>query len=100
VVATGSTTGFAFDGIGAPGGEAAGDVAYAAASSPTNVWAFGHDLFNGNAQDEGGPVVVLHFDGHAWSKLAAGQFGYGPDFQQFSSDGRGAKPVAELWQYS
>jgi hypothetical protein len=43
---------------------------------------------------------VLHFDGHAWSKLAAGQFGYGPDFQQFSSDGRGAKPVAELWQCS
>jgi len=239
VVATGSTTGFAFDGIGAPGGETAWertgrtgatwkevpfpgktneDVAYAAASSPTNVWAFGDNLFNGsrvlrwtgskfavvktfggsitaasvlgprdvwvyglpagggvpaigvwhyngrtwsqigknisggsalndhdvwgfsatsvehwngrrwtatpvsrllppkdphglndpqvagilalsdsnvyaigngNLQDEGGPVVVLHFNGHTWSKLATGQFGYGPDFQQFSSDGSG-----------
>jgi hypothetical protein len=239
VVATGSTTGFAFDGIGAPGGETAWertgrtgatwkevpfpgktneDVAYAAASSPTNVWAFGNNLFNGsrvlrwtgskfavvktfggsitaasvlgprdvwvyglptgggvpaigvwhyngrtwsqigknisggsalndhdvwaytatsvehwngrtwtatpvsrllpprdphglsdpqvvgilalsdsnvyaigngNLQDEGGPVVVLHFNGHKWSGLATGQFGYGPGFQQFSSDGGG-----------
>jgi hypothetical protein len=240
VVATGNTTGFAFDGIGAPGGETAWqrtghtgaawkkvpfpgktneEVAYAAASSPTNVWAFGNNLFNGsrvlrwtgskfavvktfggsitaasvlgpkdvwvyglpagggvpvigvwhyngrtwsrtgknisggsalndhnvwaftttsvehwnghtwtatpvsrllpprdsrglnhpqvvgilalsasnvyaigngNRQDEGGPLVVLHFNGHKWSKLAAtGQFGFGPDFQQFSSDGSG-----------
>jgi len=239
VVATGRTTGFAFDGIGAPGGETAWertghagatwkkvpfpgktneDVAYAAASSPTNVWAFGsnlstgsrvlrwtgskfavvktfggsisaasvlgprdvwvyglpagggapaigvwhyngrtwsrigknisggsalndHDVWgftatsvehwngstwtatpvnrllpprdprglndpqvagilalsdrnvyaigNGNQQDEGGPVVVLHFNGHQWSRLATGQFGFGPDFQQFSSDGSG-----------
>ena len=239
VVATGSTTGFAFDGIGAPAGETAWErtgpagaawkkvpfpgktneeVAYAAASSPTNVWAFGNNLFtqsrvlrwtgskfavvktfgggisaasvlgprdvwvyglpagggvpaigvwhynghtwsqigknisggsalndhdiwgftatsvehwngskwtatsvtgllppkdphglnnpqvagilalsdsnvyaigNGNRQDEGGPVVVLHFNGHKWSKLATGQFGFGPDFQQFSSDGSG-----------
>jgi hypothetical protein len=239
VVATGSTTGFAFDGIGAPGGETAWErtgrtgatwkkvpfpgktneeVAYAAASSPTDVWAFGNNLFNGsrvlrwtgskfavvktfggsitaasvlgprdvwvyglpagggvpaigvwhydgrtwsqvgknisggsalndhdawaftatsvehwtgrawtgtpvsrllppkdphglnapqvvgilalsdsnvyaigngNLQDEGGPVVLLHFNGHQWTKLATGQFGYGPDFQQFSSDGSG-----------
>jgi hypothetical protein len=39
--------------------------------SPTSVWAVG----SGNRQDEGGPVVVLHFDGHAWSKAAQGGFG-------------------------
>jgi hypothetical protein len=39
--------------------------------SPTSVWAVG----SGNRQDEGGPVVVLHYDGHAWSKAAQGGFG-------------------------
>ena len=34
--------------------------------SPTSVWAAG----SGDRQDEGGPVVVLHYDGHAWSKAA------------------------------
>jgi hypothetical protein len=55
------------------------------ALSDSNVYAIG----NGNRQDEGGPVVVLHFNGHKWSKLATGEFGFGPDFQQFSSDGSG-----------
>jgi hypothetical protein len=55
------------------------------ALSSSNVYAIG----NGDRQDEGGPVVVLHFNGHKWSKLATGQFGFGPDFQQFSSDGSG-----------
>ena len=55
------------------------------ALSDSNVYAIG----NGNAEDEGGPVVVLHFNGHQWTKLATGQFGYGPDFQQFSPDGSG-----------
>jgi hypothetical protein len=56
------------------------------ALSQSNVYAIG----NGNRQDEGGPLVVLHFNGHKWSKLATtGQFGYGPDFQQVSSDGSG-----------
>jgi len=32
---------------------------------------------------------VLHFNGSKWSKLATGQFGFGPDFQQVSSDGSG-----------
>src|SRR5690242_376204 len=39
--------------------------------SPTSVWAVG----SGNRQDEGGPVVVLHFNGHSWSKAAQGGFG-------------------------
>ena len=39
--------------------------------SPTSVWAVG----SGDRQDEGGPVVVLHFDGHSWSKAAQGGFG-------------------------
>jgi len=39
--------------------------------SPTSVWAVG----SGDRQDEGGPVVVLHFNGHAWSKAAQGGFG-------------------------
>jgi hypothetical protein len=55
------------------------------ALSDSNVYAIG----NGNRQDEGGPVVVLHFNGHQWSKLAAGEFGFGPDFGQVSSDGSG-----------
>jgi hypothetical protein len=55
------------------------------ALSDTNVYAIG----SANSQDEGGPVVVLHFNGHTWGKVATGQFGYGPDHQQFSSDGSG-----------
>jgi hypothetical protein len=54
------------------------------ALSDSNVFAIG----NGVAQDEGGPVVVLHYNGHKWSKLATGQFGYGPG-QEFSYDGNG-----------
>jgi hypothetical protein len=61
------------------------------ALSPTSVFALG----NGNQQDEGGPLVVLHFDGHKWSKLAQGNFGFGPGVPgggpgpQFSYDGNG-----------
>jgi hypothetical protein len=54
------------------------------ALSATNVYAVG----NGNLQDEGGPTVVLHYNGHTWSKLASGQFGFGAG-QQLSSDGAG-----------
>ena len=39
--------------------------------SPASVWAVG----SGDRQDEGGPVVVLHFNGHSWSKAAQGGFG-------------------------
>jgi hypothetical protein len=54
------------------------------ALSPTNVWAIG----NGVQEDEGGPTVVLHYNGSKWSKLAHGNYGFdaGPEF---SSDGSG-----------
>jgi len=55
------------------------------ALSDTNVYALG----NGNGGEAGGPLVVLHFNGHKWSKLATGLFGEGPTSQQFSSDGHG-----------
>ncbi|HEY0935484.1 MAG TPA: hypothetical protein VGD91_17280 [Trebonia sp.] len=54
------------------------------ALSAGNVYAFG----NGDAEDEGGPLVVLHYNGSAWSKVASGQFGSGPE-PQVSSDGKG-----------
>ena len=54
------------------------------ALSASNVYAVG----NGNLEDEGGPTVVLHYNGHAWSKVASGQFGLGAG-QQLSSDGSG-----------
>ena len=57
------------------------------ALSATNVYAIG----NGNAEDEGGPTVVLHYNGSRWSKVATGSFGYGTasngNAQQVSSDG-------------
>ena len=37
------------------------------AASDTNVYVIG----NGSTQDAGGPVVILHYDGHAWTKLAS-----------------------------
>ena len=43
------------------------------ALSAKNVYAIG----NGNAEDEGGPTVVLHYNGSKWAKVAAGSFGYG-----------------------
>jgi hypothetical protein len=55
------------------------------ALAATNVYAIG----NGNAQDEGGPVVVLHYNGRKWARVSPqGIFGYGPA-GQFSSDGSG-----------
>jgi hypothetical protein len=54
------------------------------ALSAKNVYAIG----NGNLQDEGGPVVVLHYNGSKWAKVAQGNFGFGP-FAEFSSDGSG-----------
>jgi hypothetical protein len=45
---------------------------------------------NGNLQDEGGPTVVLHYNGHTWRKVAQGSFGFGTSpLQQVSSDGHG-----------
>jgi hypothetical protein len=59
------------------------------ALSTSNVYAIG----NGNAEDEGGPAVIMHYNGSKWSKAATGNFGYGTtDFggsQQVSLDGAG-----------
>ena len=56
------------------------------AQSPSSVFAIG----SGNTQDEGGPTVVLHYNGHSWSKVAQGSFGLGTSpLQQVSSDGHG-----------
>jgi hypothetical protein len=67
-----------------PGGLNSPSVVGMLAQSPTSVWALG----SGNAQDEGGPLVVLHYNGHTWSKLASGQFGNGPA-AEVSADGKG-----------
>jgi hypothetical protein len=45
-------------------------------------------IANGHLQDEGGPLVILHWNGSAWSKVAGGNFGFGAG-QQLSSDGHG-----------
>jgi hypothetical protein len=56
------------------------------AQSPTSVWAVG----NGNREDEGGPLVVLHFNGHAWSRVAENQSFVGDGVTgQAAPDGRG-----------
>jgi hypothetical protein len=56
------------------------------AQSADNVYAVG----NGNRQDEGGPTVILHYNGRGWSRVAGGSFGYGTlPSQQISPDGHG-----------
>jgi hypothetical protein len=59
-------------------------VAGILAVSNRNVFALG----SGGAEDEGGPLVVLHYNGSKWTRLAQGQFGNGPN-PQFSYDGKG-----------
>jgi hypothetical protein len=56
------------------------------AQSADSVYAIG----NGGLEDEGGPLVILHWNGHQWSKVAGGNFGFGTQpLQQASSDGHG-----------
>jgi hypothetical protein len=57
------------------------------AQSATSVYAIG----NGQQEDDGGPTVVLHYNGRIWSKVAEGDFGSGtiPFGPQISPDGRG-----------
>jgi hypothetical protein len=57
-------------------------VADILALSDTNVYATG----SGNAQDAGGPIVLLHYDGHTWRQVANAGFGGGGGL---SLDGRG-----------
>ena len=47
-------------------------------------------IANGNLQDEGGPIVILHWDGYQWYRVAEGNYGFGDGaLQQASSDGHG-----------
>lgn len=46
-------------------------------------------IANGGLEDEGGPIVVLHWDGFQWFKVAEGNYGPGGGPQQASSDGHG-----------
>ena len=56
------------------------------AQSRDSVYAIG----NGDLQDEGGPLVILHWNGSAWSRVAQGNYGYGTfPLQQVSPDGHG-----------
>jgi hypothetical protein len=56
------------------------------AQSQDSVYAIG----SGNLEDEGGPTVILHFNGHSWAKVAEGSFGVGTSpLQQVASDGHG-----------
>jgi type IV secretory pathway VirB2 component (pilin) len=56
------------------------------AESAHSVYAIG----NGGLEDEGGPLVILHWNGKQWSKVAEGNFGFGTQpLQQASPDGRG-----------
>ncbi|HEY1628024.1 MAG TPA: hypothetical protein VGG16_29965 [Streptosporangiaceae bacterium] len=54
--------------------------------SANSVYAVG----NGNQQDEGGPLVLLHYNGHSWTKVAKGNYGLGTQpLQQIAPDGHG-----------
>jgi len=54
--------------------------------SADSVYAIG----NGNQQDEGGPLVVLHYNGRTWTKVAQGNYGLGTQpLQQIAPDGHG-----------
>jgi type IV secretory pathway VirB2 component (pilin) len=56
------------------------------AESAHSVYAIG----NGGLQDDGGPLVILHWNGKQWSKVAEGNFGFGTQpLQQASPDGHG-----------
>ena len=56
------------------------------AQSKDSVYAIG----SGNLEDEGGPTVILHYNGHSWAKVAEGSFGVGTSpLQQVASDGHG-----------
>ncbi len=65
-------------------------VAGVYAASDTNVYAIG----NGSTQDAGGPVVILHYDGHAWTKLAS--YGSG-DPSDITPDGAGGLWIPVGW---
>ena len=53
-----------------------------------SVYAVGNG--NSNVFNAGGPLVVLHYNGRAWTKVAEGEYGYGTEpSQQIAADGHG-----------
>ena len=76
------------------------------AQSRRSVWAVG----DGNRQDEGGPLVILHYNGRSWSRVARAAISGYPAESQLAPDGHGGLwiPVgpsaggttAELLHYS
>jgi hypothetical protein len=65
-------------------------VAAIYAVSDKNVYVIG----DGNAQDAGGPVVVLHYNGSTWTKLAGNGMG---NPRQVTPDGRGGLWIPVSW---
>jgi hypothetical protein len=65
-------------------------VAGVYAASDTNVDVIG----NGRTQDGGGPVVILHYDGHAWTKIAG--YGLGNPFG-ITPDAAGGLWIPVFW---
>jgi hypothetical protein len=58
------------------------------AQSAHSVYAVGNG--NSNVQNAGGPLVVLHYNGRTWRKVAEGEYGYGTEpSQQIAPDGHG-----------
>jgi hypothetical protein len=54
------------------------------AQSKDSIWAIG----NGNTQDQGGPLFILHDNGHGWRRAIVGPMGsYGGSW--VASDGHG-----------
>jgi hypothetical protein len=52
--------------------------------SPSNVWVFGQPFVPGSE------LGAWHYNGHTWTKLAEGNYGYGTQpLQQIASDGHG-----------
>lgn len=74
------------------GGTVAPALTSILALAPNNVFAAGVG-WGGTGGASGGPAVVLHFNGHAWSLAAAGPVVLGPG--SLASDGRGG-----LWMTS
>jgi len=74
------------------GGHVAPAVTAILALAPNNVFAAGTG-WGGTGGAGGGPAVVLHYNGHSWSRVAVGPDVLGPG--SLASDGRGG-----LWMTS
>ncbi len=63
------------------------------AQSGHSVYAIG----NGDQQDEGGPIVILHWDGYHWYRVAEGGLLAGGTTHAYANPG--VNITAVLWQY-